>query len=112
MTMTMTNTETKWPLPATDLYVLPREPVYKITQAVTPCCQGPKTKVFFLLLLIVKNLFADARPSQQAAEPTCNACLDLVEGVNGGEGEDLDGERGEGGGVPNGGAWPDCQVHI
>ena len=62
--------------------------------------------------LIVKKILADARAGEQAAEPTGNADLDVVEGVNGGQGEGHDGEGGEGGGVPNGGAWPDCKVHI
>ena len=54
-------------------------------------------------------LVSDARPGEQTAEPSGNAGLDLVEGVDG-AGEVDEGEGGEGGGVPDGGARADCQV--
>ena len=62
-----------------------------------------KTKIFF-------KIFADARrPGQQAAEPTGNAGVDLLKGVD--SAGEVDGvQGGEGGGVPDGGAWVDRQV--
>ena len=59
--------------------------------------------------LIVKKILADARAGEQAAEPTGNAGVDLLKGVD--SAGEVDGvQGGEGGGVPDGGAWVDRQV--